>query len=112
MAGTPTETAPPHPATPTRPAGSPAGRRAPGLLGALAAAVVAGRDWTARPLAAGLTCGGFALLAAGAGAAAESGATARLWRRLPRVLRDAVRTGLVAALLVLGAGAAVAGVTV
>jgi hypothetical protein len=83
-----------------------------GLLGALAAAAVAGRDWTARPLAAGLTCGGFALLAAGAGAAAESGATARLWRRLPRVLRDAVRTGLVAALLVLGAGAAVAGVTV
>ena len=83
-----------------------------GLLGALAAAALPGRDWTARPLVAALTCGGFALVAAGAGAAVESGTTARLWRRLPRVLRDAVRTGLVAALLVLGAGAAVAGVTV
>jgi Family of unknown function (DUF6350) len=83
-----------------------------GLLGALAAAAVTGRDWTARPLVAGLSCGGFALLAAGAGAAAESGGAARLWRRLPRAVRDAVRTGLVAALLVLGAGAGVAGVTV
>lgn len=83
-----------------------------GLLGALAAAAVTGWDWTARPLVAGLSCGGFALLAAGAGVAAESGGVARLWRRLPRAVRDAVRTGLVAALLVLGAGAGVAGVTV
>jgi hypothetical protein len=83
-----------------------------GLLGAAAAAVGGGREWSASPGVAGLACGGFALVAAASGAAAESGAAARLWRRLPHAVRDGVRTGLVAALLVLGAGAAVAGVAV
>jgi hypothetical protein len=83
-----------------------------GLLGAAAAAALRGADWSAPPLVAGLACGGFALVAAGIGAAAESGAAARWWRRLPPALRDAARTGVVAALLVLGAGAAVAGTAV
>jgi hypothetical protein len=83
-----------------------------GLLGAAAATAANGPGWSASPLAAGLACGGFALVAAGTGAAGESGAAARLWRGLPPAIRDAVRTGTVAALLVLGAGAAVAGVTV
>jgi hypothetical protein len=83
-----------------------------GLLGAAAATVGGGREWSASPGVAGLACGGFALVAAATGAAAESGAAARLWRRLPHPVRDGLRTGLVAALLVLGAGAAVAGVAV
>jgi hypothetical protein len=83
-----------------------------GLLGAAAAAAVHGREWSAPPAVAGLVCGCFALVAAATGAAVESGAAARLWRRLPRAVRDAARTGLVAALLVLGAGAGVAGVAV
>ena len=84
-----------------------------GVFGAIAAAAAGGgREWSASPLVAGLVFGGFALLAAAPGAAVESGAAARLWRRLPHPVRDGVRTGLVAALLVLGAGAAVAGVSV
>jgi hypothetical protein len=56
-----------------------------------------------------LTLGGFGFLAALGGAAIESGAHARLARRTPGPVRDATRTGLVAALLVLGAGAAAGG---
>ena len=78
-----------------------------GLLGALAAVLTRG---LAEPLPAGLTLAGFGLAFAGIGALAESRVLRRAARRLPGVLRDALRTGTVAALLVLGAGAAVAGV--
>ena len=78
-----------------------------GLLGALAAVVSRG---LASPVRAGLTLGGFALAFAGIGALAESRVLRRAARRLPVVIRDALRSGSVAAFLVLGDGVAVAGV--
>jgi len=78
-----------------------------GLLGALAATVTRGM---VEPVRAGLTLGGFALAFAGIGALAESRLLRRAARRLPGILRDALRTGTVAAFLVLGAGAGVTGV--
>src|SRR5207302_283340 len=77
-----------------------------GLLGALAAVLTRG---LAEPLPAGLTLAGFGLAFAGIGALAESRVLRRAARRLPGVLRDALRTGTVAALLVLAAGAAEGG---
>ncbi|NUT23457.1 MAG: hypothetical protein HOV77_30165 [Hamadaea sp.] len=49
---------------------------------------------------------------AGLGALRATGAIAVVARRVPKVLRDATRTGGVAALLVIGAGAGVTGVAV
>jgi hypothetical protein len=83
-----------------------------GLLGTVAAVAMGSAGPRAAPLRAGLTCAGFGLVAAGIGALVESGAAAAWWGRLPPPVRDAVRTGFVAALLVLGAGAGVAGVAV
>jgi hypothetical protein len=80
-----------------------------GGLGTLAAVAVKG---TASPVRAGLTLGGFALIFAGLGAAREGGRIRRTAASLPVPVRDALRTGTVAALLILGAGAAVAGVAV
>src|SRR6266511_2114587 len=78
-----------------------------GGLGALAAVVTRG---LVAPARAGLTLAGFAVVCAGLGALSESRLLRRAARRLPPVLRDGLRTGTVAALLVLGAGAGVAGV--
>ncbi|MBO0871342.1 MAG: hypothetical protein J2P15_22535, partial [Micromonosporaceae bacterium] len=81
-------------------------------LGALVAKVASQPGIWAAPLRAGLTFAGAGLLLAGAGSAVESRVAARVCARLPAVLRDATRTGLVAALLVLGAGGAAAGCSV
>jgi uncharacterized protein DUF6350 len=78
-------------------------------LGALAANLV---KPLASPLSSGVRLGGFGLVLAGIGAALESRLLRRLARRLPLYVRDALRTGTVAALLVLAAGAGVAGVAV
>jgi hypothetical protein len=83
-----------------------------GLLGAGAAAAVNGPGLSASPLRAGLTLGVFGLLAAAWGGLAESALLATAVRRLPALVRDALRTGVVATLLVLGAGAAVGGVAI
>jgi hypothetical protein len=83
-----------------------------GLLGAVASAAVRGGGLSVSPARGGLTCAGFGLVGAGIGALAESGVATAWWTRLPGPVRDAVRTGSVAALLVLGAGAAVAGMAV
>lgn len=83
-----------------------------GVFGAVAAAAAHNDALAISPVRAGLTCGGFALVAALAGAVVESRIAADRWNRLPLAVRDAARTGGVAALLVLGAGAAVAGVAV
>jgi Family of unknown function (DUF6350) len=58
---------------------------------------------------AGLTLAVFGLVAGLAGALREGGWTARWLRRVPAPVRDALRTGGVAALLVVGAGAAATG---
>jgi hypothetical protein len=80
-----------------------------GALGALAAALTHG---LVQPARAGLTLGGFAVAFAGIGALSGAGVLRREFRRLPPIVRDGLRTGTVAAFLVLGAGAAVAGVAV
>jgi hypothetical protein len=78
-----------------------------GLWGALAAVPTRG---LATPWRAGLTLGCFALACAGTGALAESRLLRKAVRRLPPLVRDALRTGTVAGLLIVGAGAGVAGV--
>jgi hypothetical protein len=83
-----------------------------GLLGAAAAAGINGPGLSTSPLRAGLTLGVFGLLAAAWGGLAESGLLAAAARRMPALARDALRTGVVATLLVLGAGAAVGGVAI
>jgi Family of unknown function (DUF6350) len=59
-----------------------------------------------------LTLAVFAGLASGMGAGAATTATRRLWWRVPPVLRDGVRAGIVGAILLLGAGALATGVAV
>ncbi|NJC70216.1 hypothetical protein HC031_10915 [Planosporangium thailandense] len=80
-----------------------------GLLGAGLAALVTMPGLTVPASSAGLTLAVFGFVTALVGAAAESGAYARLLRRCPAAVRDATRTGVIAALLVLGAGAAAVG---
>src|SRR6266498_4564768 len=77
-----------------------------GLLGALVAGLITTPGLGVSSLRAGLTLGVFGLVGALGGSLTESGAYARLVAASPAMLRDAVRTGLVGALLVLGAGAA------
>jgi len=83
-----------------------------GLLGALAAGVAHGPGLAIAPLRAGVILGGFGLVAALVGALWTTGALWTLLRRLPPTVRDGLRTGLVAALFVLAAGAAIAGLAV
>jgi hypothetical protein len=80
-----------------------------GLLGAVAAAIVRMPGLRVDVPRAMVTLACFGFVTGLAGAVVESGLAGRLVRRTPLVLRDATRTGVVAALLVLGAGAAAAG---
>jgi hypothetical protein len=80
-----------------------------GLLGVLAAVLLNGPALSASAPRAGITVGLFGLVAAVAGALGATGAFTAVVGRTPPVLRDGVRTGVVAALLVLGTGAGVAG---
>ncbi len=82
------------------------------LLGYLAATLAGHAALTVNPALAALRTGIFALVLGAAGAAVESGLVGRVLGRAPVLLRDALRTGGVAALLVLGAGAGVAGMAV
>lgn len=83
-----------------------------GVLGALAATVVSAGGPDASPLRAGLTLTVFGTLAALVGALRTTGALGPVARALPPVLRDGIRTGVVAALLLIGAGAGAAGLAV
>jgi hypothetical protein len=83
-----------------------------GLLGTLAALIVTASGQAVSPLRAGLTLTAFGAVAALVGALPISGTLGLLARRTPAVLRDGLRTGLVAALLLLGAGAGAAGLAV
>jgi hypothetical protein len=80
-----------------------------GLLGAIVAAAVHMPGLRVDIWRATVTLAGFGFVTALAGAIVESGLPGRLVRRTPMAVRDATRTGVVAALLVLGAGAAAAG---
>jgi hypothetical protein len=83
-----------------------------GGLGALAAYAARAPDLHVPVLRAGLTLGVFGLVTGGAGAGTESGLCRRVAAALPLPVRDGLRTGVVAALLVLGAGAATAGIAI
>ncbi|MEU5787830.1 DUF6350 family protein [Micromonospora purpureochromogenes] len=83
-----------------------------GLLGALAAVLVSTDDLRVSPVRAGVTHVVFGALAALVGALRTTGVAGLLADRAPAVLRDGVRTGLVAGLLLLGAGAGAAGLAV
>jgi Family of unknown function (DUF6350) len=79
------------------------------MLGALAAVVLDGPGIGVSAARAALNLGVFGLVASAAGALAATGAFEVLVGRTPAAVRDGVRTGLVAALIVLGAGAGLAG---
>ncbi|WP_428963612.1 cell division protein PerM [Micromonospora fluostatini] len=83
-----------------------------GLLGALAAALAGTGEVRASPVRAGLTLAAFGTLAALVGAARTTDVTGLLADRVPPVVRDGIRTGLVAALLLLAAGGGAAGLAV
>jgi hypothetical protein len=80
-----------------------------GLIGALTAAAIDGPGIGVSPTRAALNLGVFGLVAAGAGGLSATGAFDAAVRRMPVVIGDGVRTGVVAALVVLGAGAGLAG---
>jgi hypothetical protein len=83
-----------------------------GALGVLAATATRHQGVQISVVRAGLTLAAFGLVAGLAGAFTEARTLARLAVRTPPVLRDGVRTGVVAALLILGGGAALAGMAV
>jgi hypothetical protein len=83
-----------------------------GVIGLLAAVILNTGSVSASPPRAGLTLAAFGAVAALVGALRTTGALRLLARRMPGVLRDALRTGVVAAFLVLGAGAGAAGLAV
>ncbi|MGN9891301.1 cell division protein PerM [Micromonospora sp. L31] len=83
-----------------------------GLFGALAAVLVSTDDLRVSPVRAGVTHAVFGALAALVGALRTTGVAGLLAERAPAALRDGVRTGLVAGLLLLGAGAGAAGLAV
>jgi hypothetical protein len=83
-----------------------------GVLGVLGAAIATHRGVHISLVRAALTLFVFGSVAGVLGALAEARTLARLIVATPRMLRDGVRTGIVAALLILGSGAALAGVAV
>lgn len=83
-----------------------------GGIGAAVGTVAGGAGWGASPLRAGLTLTGFGLVAAGYGSLHATGRWQRWAHRVPPTLRVGARTGLVTALGLLGAGAAVAGTAI
>jgi hypothetical protein len=83
-----------------------------GLLGAGAAAITRGPELEVPILRAGLTLGGFALIGAFFGAWPHSGFARRLRVRMPYVIRDGVRAGVVAVSFLVAAGAVAVGVQI
>ncbi|MEV0605064.1 DUF6350 family protein [Polymorphospora rubra] len=83
-----------------------------GLIGALAALAVTTDSLAVSPLRAAANLAVFGALAALVGALRTTGALRVVARRLPAPLRHGIRTGVVAALLLLGAGAGAAGLAV
>ncbi|MDM4720708.1 DUF6350 family protein [Micromonospora sp. WMMA1363] len=81
-------------------------------LGVLAALLVTAGGPGVSPVRAGVTLAGFGALAALVGAVRTTGVARSLAERAPRPLRDGIRTGLVAGLLLLAAGAGAAGLAV
>jgi hypothetical protein len=83
-----------------------------GALGALAALAVVTPAMTVSPIRAGLTFTVAGTVAALIGSLRSTGAVVVLARRMPHAVRHGIRTGVVAALLVLAAGAGFTGLSV
>jgi hypothetical protein len=83
-----------------------------GAIGALAAVIASGGGVSVSVPRAVVTLAGFGAVAGVAGALVEARMLVRLAAKTPAVVRDGARAGAVAALLILGAGAAVAGMAV
>jgi hypothetical protein len=83
-----------------------------GLLGTLAAAIADAGDLAVSPARAGLTLTAFGALAALVGAVLSTGALDLIAARTPALVRDGMRVGVVAAMLLLAAGAAAVGLAV
>jgi hypothetical protein len=83
-----------------------------GMLGLLAGAVVNGSGPPVSPVRAGGTFAAFGTLAALSGALRSTGGLGPVAARMPMALRDGLRTGVVAALAMLGIGALLAGTAV
>ncbi|HWH01811.1 MAG TPA: DUF6350 family protein, partial [Pilimelia sp.] len=81
-----------------------------GILGAAAAVLLGDGGPGASPPRAAATLAAFGAAAALLGALRATGAVEAVARRTPDVLRDGLRTGVVVALLLLGAGAGAAGI--
>jgi hypothetical protein len=79
------------------------------LLGAFAALALDGPGIGVSAARAALNLGVFGLVVSAAGALGATGAFDAMVRRTPRPVRDGIRTGVIAALVVLGAGAGLAG---
>ncbi|BCL13910.1 cell division protein PerM [Micromonospora sagamiensis] len=82
------------------------------LLGVLAAAGAGTDGMRLHPARAGMTLGLVGVAAALVGALRTTGLPDGLLRRVPSALHDGVRTGLVAGLLLTGAGAGAAGLAI
>lgn len=82
------------------------------LIGAGAAAVARTPGMHISVPRAALTLAGYGLVAGSIGAATESRKLLRAVATLPKLVVDGVRTGVVAALLILGAGGAMAGMSI
>ena len=81
-----------------------------GAIGGLAAWIASGSGIGVSPVLAVAMTGGIAALASAPGALVETGTARRWWRRFTSPVRDGLRGGVVAALGILSAGAALAGV--
>jgi hypothetical protein len=82
------------------------------VIGVLVGKLAGGPGWGASPVRAGLTLAGFGFVAAGCGALRSTGVLAGWIQRIPPVVRDGLRGGLMAAVGVLAAGAVAAGAAV
>ncbi|MFG3705303.1 DUF6350 family protein [Micromonospora sp. NPDC047670] len=82
------------------------------LLGLLAAVLVGAGGLAVSPVRAGVTCAVLGTLGALVGSARTTRVSGLLVARSPEPLRDGIRTGLVAGLLLLGAGGGAAGLAV
>lgn len=83
-----------------------------GIIGGALGLAVDTPEWGVSPVRAGLTLGAFGFLIGGYGAVRTVGLLAAWSERVPRLVRDAGRCGVVAALTLLAAGAAGAGIAI
>ena len=83
-----------------------------GVLGLIVGSVVDSPQWSIGPVRSGATLAGFGFLTAGYGALRATGVAGDLIGKVPGLVRDGARCGLVGTVTLLAAGAATAGIAV